>query len=81
MDSICTSYTTHRSFVQAGAPNEVFWRVCNNWTLPLPCLRGGGMRIGRVQGYLAHKKPLTLGPYSRPMPRALWWFYGGGGFL
>ena len=33
------------------------------------------------EGYLAHKKPPTLGPYSRPMPRALWWSYGGGGFL
>ena len=26
-----------------------------------------------VQGYLAHKKTLSLGPYSRHMPRALWW--------
>ena len=24
---------------------------------------------------------LSLGPYSRPMPRALWWSYGGGRFL
>ena len=34
-----------------------------------------------LQGYLAHKKPPSLGPYSRPMPRALWWSYGGGCFL
>ncbi|KAJ1466751.1 hypothetical protein T484DRAFT_1987665 [Baffinella frigidus] len=26
-----------------------------------------------LQGYLAHKKAPPLGPYSRPMPRALWW--------
>ena len=26
----------------------------------------------QIQGYLAHKKPPTLGPYSVPMPRALW---------
>jgi hypothetical protein len=31
-----------------------------------------------VQGYLAHKKPTPLGPYSSPMHRALWWSYGGG---
>ena len=30
-----------------------------------------------VQGYLAQKKALTLGPYSKPMPRALWWSYCG----
>ena len=24
-------------------------------------------------GYLAHEKPPPLGPYSRPMSRALWW--------
>ena len=24
---------------------------------------------------------LPLGPYSRAMPRALWWFLGGGAFL
>ena len=29
-----------------------------------------------LQGYLTHKKPPTLGPYSRPMPRALWWSHG-----
>eukprot|EP00290_Baffinella_frigidus_P058146 CAMPEP_0180364138 /NCGR_PEP_ID=MMETSP0989-20121125/14507_1 /TAXON_ID=697907 /ORGANISM="non described non described, Strain CCMP2293" /LENGTH=49 /DNA_ID= /DNA_START= /DNA_END= /DNA_ORIENTATION= len=26
-----------------------------------------------LQGYLAHKKPPSQGPYSRPMPRAVWW--------
>ena len=27
------------------------------------------------------RKRLPLGPYSRHMPRALWWSYGGGRFL
>ena len=31
-----------------------------------------------VQGYLAHKKPRPQGPFSRTIPRALWWPYGGG---
>ena len=26
-----------------------------------------------VQEYLAHKNSVFLGPYSRTMPRALWW--------
>ena len=26
-------------------------------------------------------KPPTLGPHSRPVPRAIWWPYGGGVFL
>ena len=30
----------------------------------------------RLKGYLAHKKPPPLGPYSRPMHRALWWGVG-----
>ena len=34
-----------------------------------------------VQGYLAHKNPPPLGPYSRTMPRALWQSSGGGQFL
>ena len=34
-----------------------------------------------AQGYLAHKKSPTLGPYSRPVPRGLGWSYGGGDFL
>jgi hypothetical protein len=29
---------------------------------------------------LIRKRP-PLGPCSRHMPRALWWFQGGGGFL
>ena len=33
------------------------------------------------KGYLAHKRPPTLGPCSRPMPGALWWSYGDGDFL
>ena len=35
----------------------------------------------RLQGYLAHKNPPLLGPFSRPIPRALWWSKGGGLFL
>ena len=34
-----------------------------------------------LQGYLAHKKHPPVGPYSSPLPRALWWSYGGGGVL
>ena len=35
-----------------------------------------------LQGYLAQEKcPPPLGPYSRPMPRTLWWSYGGMRFL
>jgi len=30
--------------------------------------------VPEIQGYLAHKKqPPPLGPYRRPMPRAIWW--------
>jgi len=31
-----------------------------------------------VEGYLAHKKPPLLGPYSSPAPRGLGWSWGGG---
>ena len=31
------------------------------------------------RGTLLTRKRTTLGPYSRPMPRALWWSKGGGG--
>jgi hypothetical protein len=34
-----------------------------------------------VQGYLAHKNRAPLGPYSRIMPRALWWPNVGGLFF
>jgi len=30
------------------------------------------------RGTLLIRKRLSLGPYSRPMPRALWWSWGGG---
>ena len=30
----------------------------------------------RVQGYLAHKKPHPLGPYSRPVSMDLRWSHG-----
>ena len=39
---------------------------------PPPCTMNPNRRpSGSVHWYLAHKKPLTLGPYSRPMPRGL----------
>ena len=42
-----------------------------------PLLEAGGGRrraLAWVQGYPAHKKQRTpLGPFSRTMPRALWW--------
>ena len=31
------------------------------------------MQRRAIQGYLAHKRQPPLGPYSRPMPRVLWW--------
>ena len=31
-----------------------------------------------MQGALLMRMQLPLGPYGRPMPRALWWSYGGG---
>ena len=36
------------------------------------------VRVFNVHGYLTQKKQrLPLGPYSRAMPRALWWSLGG----
>ena len=34
---------------------------------------GRGLRVESSQGYLADKKLPTPRPYSRPMPRPLWW--------
>ena len=39
------------------------------------------LRTGPLQGYLAHSKYPLLGPYSRTMPIALRWSWGGGRFL
>ena len=52
-----------------------FLRMCWPCRVPLdiwpPDWRA---RLGaETQGYLAHKKPPPLGPYSRPVPRAQWW--------
>ena len=33
---------------------------------------GISRRCSDIHGYLDYKKSLPLGPYSRPMPRALW---------
>ena len=56
---------------------------------------GAGFRVSGF-GYKARKRAeesvcyrvtslirncLLLGPYSRTMPRVLWWSWGGGGFL
>ena len=40
-----------------------------------------GLSIWGLQGHLAPKKQPPLGPYSRTMPRALWWPHGGGLFI
>ena len=36
---------------------------------------------GEYRGTSILRNSTPLGPYSRPMPRALWWSYGGSGFL
>ena len=41
-----------------------------------PTVRVGG--VGWYRGTSLIRKHPTLGPYSRPMPRALWWALGGG---
>ena len=38
------------------------------------------LRRDAVQGYLTHKKQRPLSPYSRTMPKALWWSQGEGLF-
>jgi len=44
-----------------------------------------GMVLGAqdrgYRGTSLTRKRFLLGPYSRPTPRALWWFEGEGGFL
>ena len=42
-----------------------------------------GSNVGRqsYRGTSLIRKRLPLGPYSRPIPRALWWSMGGGLFL
>ena len=40
------------------------------------------VRVLTLQGHLAYKNPPPLiGPYSRTIPRVLWWSSGGGLFL
>ena len=39
------------------------------------------MRSCLIQDYLLIRNEPTLGPYSRPLPRVLWWFLEGGLFL
>ena len=38
-----------------------------------------GLSVTRVRGTSLIRNSAPLGPYSRPMPRALWWSYGGVG--
>ena len=38
-------------------------------------------RGGSYRGTSLIRNSFLLGPYSRPMPRVLWWSYGGGSFL
>jgi len=51
-------------------------------SLPLShvCPRFGAVLEQRMGTSLIRKR-LLLGPYSRPVPRALWWSWGGGAFL
>ena len=42
-------------------------------------LHSAPQRLYRGTSLIRNHPP--LGPYSRPMPRALWWFQGGGRFL
>ena len=66
------------------------------WVLTLKIFGGWGVRgsgemqvcgalqmpgLGPCDPATHCRGPATLGPYSRPMPRALWWFYGVGGDL
>jgi len=45
-------------------------------------VRGSGWRGSKSeQGYLTQKNPPPLGPYSKPLSRALRWSFGEGGFL
>ena len=46
-------------------------------------VEGGGEGLGYkvYRGTLLIRNCAPLGPYSRIMPRALWWLYGGGLFL
>ena len=41
----------------------------------------GPLIATRYRGTSIIKKRLPVGPYRCPMPRALWWSYGGGRFL
>ena len=43
-------------------------------SMGLPAISDWG---GMYRGTLLTRKRHTLGPYGRPMPRALWWLEGG----
>ena len=53
--------------------------VVSRVVLRRACLLEAGLSTYR--GTSLMRKLLSLGPYSRHMPRALCWFYGGGGVL
>ena len=53
--------------------DEIIGKPKESMLLLLPSFLYGGTSLIR------NRRP--LGPYSRTMPRALWWPYGGGCFL
>jgi len=65
----------------SGPLNLAGWSLCAQPLLdpPPPHREPGSLKT--IHGYLAYKKPSPVGPYSRTMPRLLWWSYRGGRFL
>jgi len=57
----------------------------DHWTHCLPIRLCSGKEPALTKfgyrGTSLTRKRTPLGPYRRPMPRALWWSCGGGGFL
>ena len=77
-----------RTLIHLAQARGTLSRVCGGCVLSqvrYPCSHPAWMRCGRpslrsgaaAQGYLAHKKALHPGTYSRFMSRALWWSLGG----
>eukprot|EP00290_Baffinella_frigidus_P015177 CAMPEP_0180142154 /NCGR_PEP_ID=MMETSP0986-20121125/15404_1 /TAXON_ID=697907 /ORGANISM="non described non described, Strain CCMP2293" /LENGTH=88 /DNA_ID=CAMNT_0022085283 /DNA_START=173 /DNA_END=437 /DNA_ORIENTATION=- len=58
--------------------NEGHWRRADRWKVEgagevrPPHEVAHNLTRLRIQGYLDYKKTPPVGPYSRPMPRALW---------
>ena len=49
--------------------------------LPVRALKAGGGASSAYRGTSVIRNSAPLGPFSRIMPRALWWSYGGGGIF